>query len=234
MLDIGWQELFIIALVALVVVGPREMPRLVRSVVGLVRRARQMASSFQDSVESLARETELSEFKKSLERTGLDAVKPYNPDKLLETQEVEQSVRAALHRAAEDKEEADKKEASNDSIQEDTKNENINDLKADDPQPREASPNREQHAEPKTPERTEPTPKTSPEMSSETSPETSPETQAGSMGKIETTLNTKEDKAQDKTPPPRVAPARHGVTSFEASLEALGVRSRAAPRRTQD
>ena len=59
MLDLGWQELFLITLVALIVVGPKDLPLLIRSITGWLRSARKMAKDFQTSLEEVARETEL-------------------------------------------------------------------------------------------------------------------------------------------------------------------------------
>lgn len=68
MFDVGWQELFIIALVALVVVGPKELPRVLRTLTLWARRARQMAREFQDGLEDLAREADIEDIKRKLER----------------------------------------------------------------------------------------------------------------------------------------------------------------------
>ena len=65
MLDLGWQELFLITLVALVVVGPKDLPLLIRSITGWIRGARKMAKDFQTSLEEIARETELDSFRKT-------------------------------------------------------------------------------------------------------------------------------------------------------------------------
>ncbi len=40
MLDLSWQELFLIGVVALIVIGPKDMPQVMRSVAGVVRKAR--------------------------------------------------------------------------------------------------------------------------------------------------------------------------------------------------
>ncbi|MGZ8996802.1 MAG: Sec-independent protein translocase subunit TatA/TatB [Rhodospirillales bacterium] len=40
MLDLSWQELFLIAVVALVVIGPKDLPQVMRSVAGFVRKAK--------------------------------------------------------------------------------------------------------------------------------------------------------------------------------------------------
>lgn len=58
MLDIGAMELFVVAILALVVVGPKELPRLLRTVGGLVRKARELTAEFRDGVETLAAEAE--------------------------------------------------------------------------------------------------------------------------------------------------------------------------------
>lgn len=58
MLDIGAMELFVVAILALVVVGPRELPKLLRTVGGFMRKARELAAEFRSGVEELASEVE--------------------------------------------------------------------------------------------------------------------------------------------------------------------------------
>jgi len=58
MFDIGAPELLIVAVLALVVVGPKELPKLLRTVAGFVRKAREMAAEFRSGVEDLAAEVE--------------------------------------------------------------------------------------------------------------------------------------------------------------------------------
>lgn len=70
MLDIGWPELLIVALVTIIVVGPKELPRVLRTVTQVVRKVRAMASEFQSGIDDLAREAELDELKKSIEKTA--------------------------------------------------------------------------------------------------------------------------------------------------------------------
>lgn len=64
MLDIGWQELLVIGALALLVVGPKELPGLLRSVGRYAGKARSMAREFQRSMEDAAREADLEEFNK--------------------------------------------------------------------------------------------------------------------------------------------------------------------------
>lgn len=58
MFDIGAMELFVVAILALVVVGPKELPKLLRTIAGFVRRMRELAAEFRSGVEDLASEVE--------------------------------------------------------------------------------------------------------------------------------------------------------------------------------
>ncbi len=46
MFDIGWQELFIVAVLALLVIGPKDLPRALRAMGKWVRKARSLARDF--------------------------------------------------------------------------------------------------------------------------------------------------------------------------------------------
>ena len=67
MLDIGSWEFLIVIVIALIVVGPKELPALVRTVSQWVRRARELAREFQGGLEDMAREAELDKVKDSLQ-----------------------------------------------------------------------------------------------------------------------------------------------------------------------
>lgn len=67
MLDIGWPELFLIAVVTIIVVGPAELPRVVRAVSGLVRKIRFLASEFQSTLDDMAREADLEDIRQEIE-----------------------------------------------------------------------------------------------------------------------------------------------------------------------
>ncbi|WP_339829199.1 Sec-independent protein translocase protein TatB [uncultured Parvibaculum sp.] len=66
MFDIGWSELLVIAAVAIIFVGPKDLPRMMRTVGQYVAKVRGMAREFQSSFEDLARETELEELRKEV------------------------------------------------------------------------------------------------------------------------------------------------------------------------
>jgi len=74
MLDLGWQEFILIALVALVVVGPKDLPRVIRSVSQWVRKARSLASEFQGSLEEMAREAELDDVRRQIQNVSREGV----------------------------------------------------------------------------------------------------------------------------------------------------------------
>ena len=71
MLDIGWTEMAFIAVIALVVIGPKDLPKALRTVSHYVRKARSMAREFQSGLDDIARETELDEVKDQI-TGGLD------------------------------------------------------------------------------------------------------------------------------------------------------------------
>ncbi len=66
MLDIGWSEMLVIAVVAIVVIGPKDLPRTLRIVGRWVGKARAMAREFQNSLDDIVRETELDEIKNQI------------------------------------------------------------------------------------------------------------------------------------------------------------------------
>ncbi len=63
MFDIGWSEMAVIALVALVVFGPKELPTALRTGAKLMKQGRKLAREFQNSVDQLIKEAELDEVK---------------------------------------------------------------------------------------------------------------------------------------------------------------------------
>ena len=64
MFDIGYSELLVIAVVALIVIGPKDLPRVMRTVGNWVGRARGMARHFRSGIDTMIRESELEEMEK--------------------------------------------------------------------------------------------------------------------------------------------------------------------------
>jgi len=75
---IGGFELVVIGLVALLVVGPKDLPVLMRRVGQMVAKARAMANEFRSSFDEMARQSELDDLRKEVEalRTGQGAMYP--------------------------------------------------------------------------------------------------------------------------------------------------------------
>jgi sec-independent protein translocase protein TatB len=67
MFDIGWSELLVIAVVAIIVVGPKELPRLMRTFGHYVGKLRRMAADFQDQFEEAVRDSEIDEVRKAMQ-----------------------------------------------------------------------------------------------------------------------------------------------------------------------
>src|ERR1700683_1914621 len=66
--DIGWPEFMLIGVVALVVIGPKDLPAALRVAGYWVRKARTMSREFQSSVEQMLREAELEDVRQELKK----------------------------------------------------------------------------------------------------------------------------------------------------------------------
>ncbi|MDJ0895364.1 MAG: Sec-independent protein translocase protein TatB [Alphaproteobacteria bacterium] len=74
MLDIGFQELLIIAAVAIIVVGPKQLPHAMKAVMAMVRKAKAAAREFQSGIDELVREAELDDVRKELEKADVKSI----------------------------------------------------------------------------------------------------------------------------------------------------------------
>jgi sec-independent protein translocase protein TatB len=69
MFDIAWSELMLISVVALVVIGPKDLPKAIYALGKWVRKARVVAREFQTHVDDMMRETELDELRREALKT---------------------------------------------------------------------------------------------------------------------------------------------------------------------
>ena len=68
LLDMGWSELMLIGMVALIVIGPKDLPKALRVAGFWVRKARTLSREFQSSVDQMIREAELEEIRQDLKK----------------------------------------------------------------------------------------------------------------------------------------------------------------------
>jgi sec-independent protein translocase protein TatB len=78
MFDISWTEFLLIGIVALVVIGPKELPGVMRTLGQYTRKIRGMASDFQNQFQEAMREAEMADLKKSVDDLAHD-IKSYDP-----------------------------------------------------------------------------------------------------------------------------------------------------------
>ena len=77
--DIGWSELLLIGVVALIFIGPKDLPRALRVAGYWVGRARTLSREFQSSVDQMIREAELEEMREQLKKaTEFDIEKEFH------------------------------------------------------------------------------------------------------------------------------------------------------------
>ena len=82
MFDIGWSELLVIAVVALIFIGPKELPAVLRNIGQWTGKIRRMASEFQSQFQEAMREAEMEDLKKhadDLNNAARALSKPFDP-----------------------------------------------------------------------------------------------------------------------------------------------------------
>jgi len=78
MFDISWTEFLLIGVVALVVIGPKELPGVMRTLGQYTRKIRSMATDFQNQFQEAMREAEMADLKKQVDDIAQD-IKQYDP-----------------------------------------------------------------------------------------------------------------------------------------------------------
>lgn len=81
---IGYTEMFVVAVVAIIVIGPKDLPRVLRALGKTVAKMRGMAREFQGHLDSALKETGLDEVKKEFDnlKNPANILDPINPKKL--------------------------------------------------------------------------------------------------------------------------------------------------------
>jgi len=74
MFDLSWSHIALLLLVALLVLGPKELPNAIRTGASLLRQARKMAGEFRSGVDELVREAELDETRRSIQQAMSEGV----------------------------------------------------------------------------------------------------------------------------------------------------------------
>jgi sec-independent protein translocase protein TatB len=78
MFDISWTEFLLIGVVALIVIGPKELPGVMRTLGQYTRKMRSMAADFQNQFQEAMREAEMADLKKQVDDIAND-IKSYDP-----------------------------------------------------------------------------------------------------------------------------------------------------------
>jgi sec-independent protein translocase protein TatB len=78
MFDISWTEFLLIGVVALIVIGPKELPGVMRTLGQWTRKVRGMAADFQNQFQEAMREAEMTDLKKQVDDMAHD-LKNYDP-----------------------------------------------------------------------------------------------------------------------------------------------------------
>ena len=68
MLDIGFPEFLLISFVLLIVVGPKDLPKVLRSISSFIRKMKSMATQFHSGIEDLANEAEIAELRNQVQK----------------------------------------------------------------------------------------------------------------------------------------------------------------------
>ena len=80
MFDIGWPELLLVMVIALIVIGPKELPNAIRTVMSVMRQVRRAAREFQSGLDDIAREAGVDDIKRQM-----DEIEYYDPGEALKS-----------------------------------------------------------------------------------------------------------------------------------------------------
>ena len=89
MFDIGWSELLVIGVVALIAIGPKELPGVLRGLGHWMGKVRRMASDFQDQFREAMREAEVADLKRQFDEASAKATSAFSNPLDIAQKEVE-------------------------------------------------------------------------------------------------------------------------------------------------
>jgi sec-independent protein translocase protein TatB len=85
MFDVAPTELLLVAAVALIVIGPKDLPKVMRAVGKWVGKARGVARQFRSGFDEMVRESELAEMEKKWAEENAKIMAEYPPEKVSDT-----------------------------------------------------------------------------------------------------------------------------------------------------
>ena len=92
MFDFAWTEIGLIAVVALILIGPKDMPVAIKAISGALKKARRMASEFQVHVDEMVREANLHEV-----RDGIQGIRNFDiKGKILDAVDGDKTIRESM------------------------------------------------------------------------------------------------------------------------------------------
>ena len=102
MFDISWTEFLLIGVVALIFIGPKELPAVLRTLGQWTRRIRSMAADFQNQFQEAMREAEMADLKKQVDDIAHD-IKSYDPlkDVRADVEAAGKDIQSSLEKPAE-------------------------------------------------------------------------------------------------------------------------------------
>ena len=87
MLDIGFPEFLLISFVLLIVVGPKDLPKVLRSITSFIRKIKSMASQFHSGIDDLANESEISDLRKEVNKIDKKSIIDDHVDEIKELED---------------------------------------------------------------------------------------------------------------------------------------------------
>src|SRR6202035_1471345 len=103
MFDLSWSELLLIGIVALIFIGPKELPGVLRTLGQWMSKIRRMAGDFQNQFHDAMREAELADLKKEVDDMAAQAANYSNFDPLADVRKEMESAQRDIESAVADK-----------------------------------------------------------------------------------------------------------------------------------